>query len=190
MWSFSTPEFLVVDDFDSYTDAEGNRVYEAWVDGWGTNNNGSQVGYANAPFAEQKIVNGGKQSMPLAYNNATAAFSEATRTFDAPQDWTRAGIKALAIHFRGEPNNTGGQLYAKINNTKIVYDGDAGDITRPRWTQWNIDLASLGGNLQNITKLTIGVEGSGKGRIYVDDVQLYPSRCVADLAADRGRPQP
>ncbi len=119
VWSFTTPEFLVVDDFEGYTDAEGKQIFATWIDGWGTNNNGSQVGYVNAPFAEQKIVNGGKQSMPLAYNNTTAAFSETTRTFDTPQDWTRAGIKALAIQFRGEPNNTGGQLYVKINNTKL-----------------------------------------------------------------------
>jgi hypothetical protein len=178
VWSFTTPEFLTVDDFESYTDAEGKRVYEAWIDGWGTNNNGSQVGYASAPFAEQRIVNGGKQSMPLAYNNAAAAFSEATRTFDTPQDWTRAGIKALAVHFRGEPNNTGGKVYMKVNNTKLVYNGDAGDITKTRWTQWNIDLTSLAGGLQKVTKLTIGVEGAGQGRICVDDFRLYSSRCV------------
>jgi hypothetical protein len=178
VWSFTTPEFLAVDDFESYTDDEGKRVYETWIDGWGTNNNGSQVGYASAPFAEQKIVSSGRQSMPLAYNNTTTAFSEAVRTFDPPQDWTRAGIKALAVQFRGEPNNTGGQVYVKINSTKFVYDGDAGDIAKARWTQWNIDLASVGGGLSKVTKLTIGVEGAGKGRIYVDDVRLYPSRCV------------
>jgi hypothetical protein len=178
VWSFTTPEFLAVDDFESYTDDEGKRVYETWVDGWGTNDNGAQVGYANAPFAEQTIVNSGRQSMPLAYDNTAAAFSEAVRTFDPPQDWTRAGIKALAIQFRGEPNNTGGRLYVKINNTKLLYDSDAGDITKTRWTQWNIDLAPLGGSLQKIAKLTIGVEGAGQGRIYVDDLRLYPSRCV------------
>lgn len=181
VWSFSTTEFLAVDDFDSYGDAEGSRVYETWVDGWGTTNNGSQVGYAGAPFAEQKIVHGGKQSMPLAYDNAGKAFSEAKRTFDAPQDWTRAGVKALAIHFQGKSDNAPGKLYAKINNTKIVYDGDEADITRPLWTQWNIDLASAGGNLGSIASLTIGVESAGAGLVFVDDVQLYPSRCVADL---------
>ena len=182
VWSFSTPQFLAVDDFESYTDAEGHRVYEAWIDGWGTNNNGSQVGYPAAPFAEQKLVNGGKQSMPMLYNNATAAaaFSEATRTFGTPQDWTRAGIKALVVYFRGDPNNTGGQVYVKINNTKVVYDG-TGSITKTPWVQWNIDLGSLGSSLRSVTKLSIGVEGSGKGLIYVDDVRLYPSRCVASL---------
>ncbi len=186
VWSFSTPEFLVVDDFESYTDAEGKQIFATWLDGWGTNNNGSQVGYANAPFAEQKIINGGKQSMPLTYNNASAAFSEATRTLDTPQDWTRAGIKALAIQFRGEPNNIGGQLYVKINTTKVTYNGPATDLAKARWTQWNIDLGSLGGNLRSVAKLTIGIEGTGQGRIYVDDVRLYPSRCVAGLKPIEG----
>jgi hypothetical protein len=69
----------------------------------------------------------------------------------------------------------------KINNSKLVYDGDAGDITKSRWVQWNIDISSLGGSLRSVTRFSIGVEGAGKGRIYVDDVRLYPSRCVAGL---------
>ena len=35
---------------------------------------GSTVGYMTAPFAEQTIVHGGKQSMPLAYDNTQVAF--------------------------------------------------------------------------------------------------------------------
>jgi hypothetical protein len=186
VWSFATPEFVLVDDFESYTDAEGKRIYETWIDGYadGFKSSGSTVGKdtaLNGTFGETQIIHGGKQSMPLLYNNTTAAFSEATRTFDAPQDWTRAGIKALAVHFRGEPNNTGGRVYVKINNAKVVYGGDAGDIAKSRWMQWNIDLGSLGGSLRNVTKLSIGVEGAGKGRGYVDDLRLYPSRCVAGL---------
>jgi hypothetical protein len=181
VWSFSTPEFLIVEDFESYTDDEGKRVYETWSDGWGTNNNGSQVGYANAPFAERTIVNSGKQSMPLFYNNTNAAFSEATRTFIAAQDWTRAGVKALALAFRGEPNNAPGKVYVKINNAKLVYDGDVGAVAQTRWTQWNIDLGTLGAGLGNVTRLSVGIDSTGQGRVYVDDIRLYPSRCLAAL---------
>jgi hypothetical protein len=180
VWSFSTPEFLAVEDFESYND-DKNRIYDTWIDGLTDGKSGSIVGHDPAPFAELTIVNGGKQSMPLLYNNTAAAFSEATRTFVAPQDWTRAGIKALAISFRGEPNNAAGRLYVKINNSKLTYDGDAGDITKTKWMQWNIDLSSLGTGLRNVTKLSVGVDGTGKGRIYVDDVRLYPTRCVAAL---------
>ncbi|MHC4174914.1 MAG: hypothetical protein ACYTBX_02045, partial [Planctomycetota bacterium] len=37
-----------------------------------------------------------------------------------------------------------------------------------------IDLASLGLNLQNVTKLAIGIDGNGaSGTLYVDDIRLY-----------------
>jgi len=103
VWSFSTRESLVVDDFEGYTDTEGSRIYEAWVDGW-TNSTGSTVGYVQAPFAERTILHGGKQSMPLDYNNTKSPFySEAERSFDAPQDWTVNGADTLMLYFRGNP---------------------------------------------------------------------------------------
>jgi hypothetical protein len=77
------------------------------------------------------------------------------------------------LYFHGAEGNTG-QLYLKINGTKVVYGGDAGDIVKPEWKQWNINLASLGVDLQNITKLAIGIDGNGaSGTLYVDDIRLY-----------------
>ena len=103
VWSFATQEFLVVDDFESYTDEEGSRIYETWIDGW-TNNTGSVVGYLQAPFAEQTIVNGGKQSMPFEYNNVGSPYySEAERTWDTTQDWTANDADTLMVYFRGNP---------------------------------------------------------------------------------------
>ena len=125
VWSFSTPEYLVVDDFESYTIDEGNRIYEIWIDGW-ENKTGSQVGYLDAPFVEQTILHGGRQSMPLTYNNEAAPFySETERTFDEPQDWTANGVVTLTLYFRGTLGNDG-KLYLKIDNTKVAYDGDRG----------------------------------------------------------------
>jgi hypothetical protein len=175
VWSFTTQEYKALDDFESYTDDEGNRIYEAWVDGFGSTNNGSQVGYAQAPFAERTTIHGGKQAMPLNYSNTGAiTVSEAVRAFDTPQDWTANGIKSLSLYFQGAAGN-GGQLYLKINNTKVPYNGGAGDIAKLAWIPWNIDLSTVGGNLSNVTKLTIGVEGAGaQGIVYIDDIRLYP----------------
>jgi hypothetical protein len=112
--------------------------------------------------------------MPLSFNNAGGfTMSEATRTFDSPQNWSKHGITTLVLYFYGDPANAAGQVYGKINGTKIVYSGNANALKFPYWTQWNIDLASTGANLKAVTKLTIGVEGSGKGIVYVDDIQLY-----------------
>jgi hypothetical protein len=77
------------------------------------------------------------------------------------------------LYFHGAEGNTG-QLYVKVDGSKVVYGGDAGDIAKAEWKQWNIDLVSLGVNLQNITKLSIGIDGNGAGgKLYIDDIGLY-----------------
>ncbi|MEN6335181.1 MAG: LamG-like jellyroll fold domain-containing protein, partial [Phycisphaerales bacterium] len=178
VWSFSTVTALVVDGFESYTDdmdAE-EAIFQTWLDGYEIDTNGSIVGLGdavNGTFSETTIVQNGKQSMPFFYNNSDGAtIAEATRTFDDPQDWTKHGYKTLSLAFYGDPNNTGA-LYLKINNTKVPYNGDAGDIKRTQWLPWNIDLASTGASLTNVTKLVIGVEGAGAvGTLYFDDIEL------------------
>jgi hypothetical protein len=169
VWKFTIPDFLIVEDFERYTDDEGNRIYETWVDGW-TNSTGSQVGNLQAPFAEQTIVHGGGQSMPVTYDNTATPTSEADRTFAPAQDWTVDGVTTLVLHFRGASGNTG-QLYVKINGTKVPYSGDAANLASTRWTAWEIDLAAAGVNAASVKTLTIGVEG-GSGVLYADDIRL------------------
>jgi hypothetical protein len=172
LWSFTTEEYAVVDNFENYND-DDNRIYDAWIDGLTDGKSGSQVGYDQSPFAEKTIVHGGQQSMPLTYENSSFAFSEATRTFDAAQDWTTRGIQTLSVHFAGLAGNSG-KLYVKINSTKIAYEGDATDVARTDWQAWNIDL-SKAGNVKSVRSLTIGVEGAGaKGTLYLDDIRLSP----------------
>ncbi|MHC4192162.1 MAG: hypothetical protein ACYSUB_21240 [Planctomycetota bacterium] len=179
LWDFTIQEYFVVDDFESYndldtTDPKSNRIFLTWIDGYGIATNGSLVGYENPPFCERTIVHSGKQSMPLDYSNsAGAAYSEAERTFAVGQNWTQAGATTLVLYFHGTDGNTG-QLYVKVNGTKVVYGGDAGDIAKVEWKQWSIDLASLGAGLQNVTNLAIGIDGNGaSGTLYVDDIRLY-----------------
>ena len=181
IWSFSTAEYLAVEDFESYNDidppdAESHRIFESWIDGFGITTNGALVGYdpPQPSYAETTIVHGGGQAMPLFYSNtAGAASSEATRTFATPQNWTKYGIKTLGLWFHGAAGNTG-QLYVKINGVKIPYDGSAGNLAGAAWQPWNIDLTSAGVNLQSVSSMTIGVEGNGAaGTLYVDDVRLY-----------------
>ncbi len=181
IWDFTTQEYFVVDDFESYNDLDtgdpgSNRIFLTWIDGYGIPINGSVVGYENPPFAEQTIVHSGKQSMPLSYSNTGgAAYSEAERTFAVGQNWTQAGAATLVLYFHGAEGNTG-QLYVKVDGSRVVYDGDAGDIAKVEWKRWNIDLASLGASLQNVTKLAIGIDGNGaSGKLYLDDIRLYGS---------------
>jgi hypothetical protein len=128
--------------------------------------------------------------MPLFYDNTgTARYSEAELTLSPAQDWTKHGAKALSLWFYGDPNNVPDQMYVKINGFKVTYDGDTGNLARIPWQPWNIDLTSLGIDLQNVTKFSIGFgdEASmmpgGSGLVYVDDIRLYPySRQLATPA--------
>jgi len=181
VWTFTTRQFLIVDDFESYndldtTDPASKRIFNTWIDGYGTTTNGSIVGYENPPFCEKNIVHSNKQSMPFAYSNtAGKAYSEAERTFAVGQDWTKASVATLVLYLYGTAGNSG-QLYIKVNNSKVVYNGDAGDIAKVQWKQWNIDLAALNVNLQRVTKLAVGIDGNGaSGKLYFDDIRLYRS---------------
>ncbi|MBP7054036.1 MAG: hypothetical protein KBE65_23755, partial [Phycisphaerae bacterium] len=176
VWSFASQEYGEIDTFEAYND-DDNCIYDTWLDGYLDKSSGSQVGYidsSNGTFGETAIVHSGLQSMPLFYNNtASPYYSEAKRTFDSAQDWTARGIKSLAIYFAGKTGNAG-QLYLKINNTKVPYDGDAADLAKSIWQPWNIDLSKVSG-ANAVRSLTIGIEGSGAtGTLYIDDIRLYP----------------
>jgi len=183
VWSFTTANFLIVDDFESYNDinegeAGSNRIYLAWADGYDDPTNGALVGNDNAPFAEQTIIHGGLQSMPLAYDNSVGK-SEATSTLTYPSDWTEKDVDTLTIWFRGTSANTPETLYVTLNGSAVV-DHDNPDAARKTsWTQWNIDLqafADQGVNLANVNTITLGLRSvtGGTGTMYFDDIRLYP----------------
>ena len=181
VWTFTT--CLSVDDFESYTDDEGSRIYETWVDGW-TNGTGSTVGNTQAPFAEQTIIHGGKQSMPLDYNNVkTPFYSEAEREFAPTQDWTAGEVTTLALSVRGQSGNAPVQLYVAVEDASkkvgIVAHPDTAVTSATAWTQWKIPLSSLAGvNLAKVKKLYIGLgdraapAAGGSGRMFIDDIQV------------------
>ncbi len=186
VWKFTTASYLTVDDMEGYTNDAGigKAIYQSWVDGYDSSKNGSQVGYRVAPFAERTYAHGGTQSMPFFYNNTKSEpVSEATRTFATPQNWAIGGIKTLAIFFRPDVNNVGGQLYVRINGVKAEYNGAITVKSAvPLWQQWNVDLTELtelAGGLDAVSKLTIGVSGLGKGVLYIDDIRLY--KTAADV---------
>ncbi len=181
VWSFTT--YLPVDDFESYTDDEGSRIYETWIDGW-TNNTGSTVGNTTAPFAERTIVRQGKQSMPMDYNNIRSPFySEAQQEFSPLQNWTVGEVADLRLDFRGEGRNGAGSLYVAVEDSAgksaVVTHSNTAAVTTTTWTLWKIPLSSFTGvNLAKVKKLYIGVgdranpAAGGTGRIYLDDIRV------------------
>jgi len=181
LWSFTTANFLIVDDMESYNDLDesdpaSNRIYLAWIDGFDNPTaNGSVVGNLNAPFAEQTIVNNGIQSMPMSYDNSVGK-SEATLTLTSNKDWTVNGVTTLTIWFRGASGNAAESLYVALNGGTPVPNDDPDAATRTSWTEWNIDLQSFGVNLANVNSITLGLSSvtGGTGIMYFDDIRLYP----------------
>ncbi len=187
LWSFTTANFLIIDDMESYNDLDegesgSNRIYLAWIDGFDNPAvNGSIVGYANAPFAEQTIVHSGNQSMPIEYNNAVGK-SEATLTLTSNRDWTVNGVNTLTIWFRGEASNAAENLYVVLNGSAVVNHDNPDAAQATAWTEWTIDLtrfADQGVNLANVNSITLGLGNrnnpvaGGSGMMYFDDVRLY-----------------
>jgi len=126
LWSFTTAGFAIVDDFESYTDDDGagKAIWQNWIDGFGIADNGSQVGYLFPPYAEQTIVHGGSQSMPLSYNNTSGvANSEATLTLSSVRDWTEEGVVDLSLWFRGLPASVGSFVEAPAGTYTITAEG-------------------------------------------------------------------
>jgi hypothetical protein len=186
VWTFTT--HLPVDDFESYNDDEGTgtRIYETWIDGW-TNNNGATVGYIDPPFAEQKIVHSGRQSMPLDYNNVIEPFySEAVREFSSAQDWTVGGVDTLVLSVRGRVFNNPALLYVTVEDASrqaatVVYP-DSAVTTTSQWIDWRIPLADLADvNSTRIKKLYIGLgdrqnpAAGSAGLIFIDDIRVIKS---------------
>jgi internalin A len=182
-WSFTTAEFIVVDDFELYTNNRdaGQAVFQAWIDGLGFsrpepnnpgNSTGSIVGHdiwtQGTPYktiVETGIVHGGRQSMPLYYKNADEPYySQTDRTWPAPQDWTVNGMDTFELYFRGASDNGPGQLYLSIEDDAgqialMIYP-DPNAVLTEQWQKWSVPLADLvadGIDVTSIRKLSIGV---------------------------------
>ncbi len=195
VWSLSTASVLTVDDFEGYGNLSPNRPFQAWFDGFGYsadehfptaypgNGTGAGIGHdiwsLSSPHYDGDIMettttlSGSGQSMPFYYTNSGGVASQTERTFDTPQDWTIGGAQTLSIPFRGQIDNTG-TLYVMINNAKVTYPRDAANMARSVWQAWNIDLTAVNTNLQSVTTLVIGVDGSSaSGLILIDDITLH-----------------
>ncbi|MHC4228997.1 MAG: hypothetical protein ACYSW0_16335, partial [Planctomycetota bacterium] len=182
VWSFTTGDFLVVDDFESYNDIDppdpaSNRIFDKWIDGFGTTTNGALVGNDLPPYAEQTIVNSGAQSMPYFYDNNNKT-SEATMTLVYPRDWTEEGVTKLSLWFRGASGNSAERMFVALSNA-VVYHDDPAATEITRWTEWVIDLSAFAGvDLTNVNSITLGFgtkdspAAGGTGTMYFDDIRL------------------
>ena len=140
VWSFTVTvaDYLIVEDFESYDDSEGNHIWFAWHDGLGYgvpgfppfftgNGTGAAVGDEKTKsFTEESIVHGGGQSMPYYYDNnkqGFAYYSETYLTLIAPRDWTNYDGGELSIWFRGYPEVVGSFVEGPVGTYTMTGSG-------------------------------------------------------------------
>ncbi|MHC4116094.1 MAG: LamG-like jellyroll fold domain-containing protein [Planctomycetota bacterium] len=130
IWSFTVADFLIVDDMEGYTDndADGEAIWQHWLDGYDVAANGSLTGYETPPYAEQSIVHGDSQSMPLSYNNTGGVTnSEVELKLDSSQgNWTDEGVGELSIWIQGQAASTGS--FAEAPAGTFTMTGSGTDI--------------------------------------------------------------
>ena len=137
LWSFTTGDFLLIDNFEDY-DADENQIWYSWHDGLGYgapgtepyfagNGTGAAVGdETTASYTEETIVHSGRQSMPLAYDNnkqGYAKYSETELILTAPRDWTEEGVAELSLWFRGLPGSVGSFTEGPVGTYTITATG-------------------------------------------------------------------
>jgi len=193
VWTFTTADYIVVDDWESYNDIDppnpaSNTIFAHWMDGYGiTEINGALIGYdpPQPSYTETTVVHGGKQSMPYSYD-INGKYAEASMTLDSQRDWTASDVKTLTIWFHGDYVNDPAAIYVAIANSAgapaVVTHDDAAATQIPGWAQWDIPLqefADKGINLTDVDTITLGIGDKanppgGNGKMYFDDIGLHP----------------
>jgi hypothetical protein len=177
-WTFTTAPYLIVDDFESYTtDAD---LRSAWVD---------NIEEAGVEYVF--LSTGANKAMRFEFQNQYEPyFTEVTRTFGSPQDWTAQSVENLSLSFVGEHQNAEQLMYLRLEDAS----GQSFTVENPftfacqtdSWRQWTIPLVQFsdgGVDLTSVQKLTIGLgDGTSSGQaegdrdhIFIDQIVLSPA---------------
>jgi len=191
IWSFTTTDHLVVDDFEAYNSLDRDDPNKNWIsDTWKG---------AGVYLWTDQTHECSKKAMGFPYwYYRTSVYSEAIRALSPPQDWAAAGAKVLELYFYGGQENSTAQMYIALNDgnaeTLVLYPGDANDLKKEIWQPWRIELGELKNiDLSHIVSIALGFcaeltdpYGTGGGSVYFDDIRLYSSRCLDEnaMAAD------
>ena len=182
IWKFTTTNCFVIDDFESYRYLDMSL---SWI----------HSGYGYIRISENSgSVRKCQRAMTFYYASSGNIFSEATRYYDTPQDWSSLNAGFLEISFQGVSGNyTDTQMYITVSDgdasSVVPYPGDANDIAVQQWQTWRIDMQEFAGvNLSRIESFTIGFTdgmspppvGTGFGTVYFDDIKLYSSSCLEE----------
>ncbi|MBN1804345.1 MAG: hypothetical protein JW837_03770 [Sedimentisphaerales bacterium] len=177
-WTFTAADYIIAEDFGTYTDHAD--LMAVWVDN-----------IADFDYVFLAVDSVGNKSMRIDSQNQFEPFyTQATRTFESPQDWTVHGVEAMSLSFVGEHENFEHLMYLIIEDAA----GQSFRIEHPytyavqsdTWRKWTFTLgrfADAGVDLGSVKKLTIGFgngtataqEGDDRDFVYIDDIHLCPA---------------
>jgi len=176
-WTFTVADYLIVDDFESYTSDEGLR--SAWVDN-----------IEEAGIEYVLLATGENNTMRFEFQNQfDPYFTQATRTFDSPQDWTAQSVETLSLSFIGEHENMEHLMYLTLEDAagqSFRVETFTHACQSDSWRQWIIALVQFsdgGVDLTSVKKITIGLgdgtasgqSGDDRDHIYIDQIILSPA---------------
>ncbi|MHC4665581.1 MAG: LamG domain-containing protein [Planctomycetota bacterium] len=182
VWRFTTVDFLIIDDMESYVDSED--LYWTWVDGrrqeiiWGGWYSGSMLYLGERPLYE---VHSGDKVMRYGYFIGVTPLPHAEAWLPLPadkRDWTREDVRILLLYFYGMSTNDATdneQMYVGVEDTNGTYaeirygdyrGEDMNDINEPEWHSWYIALEDFNDpcyaevpndvNVKDVNRLYIG----------------------------------
>jgi hypothetical protein len=206
VWNFRVANYIVIDDMESYSSS--NKIYDTWL-AWPDIS--STHAFINLETNPPYVHDG--SSMSFDYDNAgqeayqwqgSWAEADATSLPIASSDWFVADVKALVLYFYGDPGNSAtvnDKMYVALDDGTTIAASiypDINDIKDESWHEWNIDLEDFNSqyvDLTNVSKIHIGFGGElftgqsadgGEGTVWFDDIRLWLTRCVPDVAYHYG----
>jgi len=155
IWDFRTVEYLAVDDFESYS----SSVSSGWKD----------VLHASLAV-EKSVVHGGKQALAISYDNTAPVptWIQVTCVNKVHKNWSSGAARKLVLFMRGDAEVP---TRPRVNLLNLSYNGPG---QGPWWGCWSTDLGTSYTNVGSFL-LTFVVPPGSKGKVYIDDVRLYPS---------------
>jgi hypothetical protein len=184
LWRFGVASFALVEDFESYADTSGMLGF------WSNGSTGATLSLGTTGGHKQL------KTMIFDYNNSVSPLYSEAQTVDMDFDGTIAGVTAMDIWYKGDANNAAEPMYAAVednnsNPVAIVVNDYAFAAQATDWQVWRIELADFTGiNPASIKKFYIGFgnritpASGGSGTVYIDDIELHPTRCINPPAED------
>lgn len=167
------PDGSVIEPFEDYDNA--SELTAVWTATGSTINSESTNVYAGA------------RAMRMDYSGSSSEAGKVL-TLDIA-DIATFDAKALTLSFAGTAGNADLTLSVRLEsgtgNGTVDYDAST-SLADPDWITWDIDLAAFTGvDLNDLTKIAIVIgdgSASGSGTLYIDQIQLSPSRCISEFA--------